>query len=47
MAGRWSLGSVYHAVGHIDRHAFGMKGMRLDPVIGEIVDVTLDVALKD
>ncbi|MBV8354816.1 MAG: YceI family protein [Candidatus Eremiobacteraeota bacterium] len=36
----------YHAVGRIDRHAFGMKGMRLDPVIGSMVDVTLDIALK-
>jgi polyisoprenoid-binding protein YceI len=37
---------VYHAVGHIDRHAFGMKGSRLDPVIGGVVDVTLDISLK-
>lgn len=37
---------VYHAVGHIDRHAFGMKGSRLDPVIGGIVDVTLDIVVK-
>ncbi len=36
----------YHATGHIDRRAFGMKGARLDPVIGDIVDITLDVALK-
>jgi polyisoprenoid-binding protein YceI len=39
---------VYHAVGHIDRHAFGMRGTRLDPVIGDAADVTLDiVVLKD
>ena len=37
---------VYHAVGHIDRHAFGMKGMRLDPVIGGMVDVTLDIVVR-
>ncbi len=37
---------VYHAVGHIDRHAFDMKGARLDPVIGNPVDVTLDIVLK-
>jgi polyisoprenoid-binding protein YceI len=36
----------YHAVGHIDRHAFGMKGTRLDPVIGDSADVTLDIVLK-
>ncbi len=37
---------MYHAVGHVDRHAFHMTVTRLDPVIGNIVDVTLDVALK-
>jgi polyisoprenoid-binding protein YceI len=37
---------VYHAVGHIDRHAFGMKGARLDPVIGNVADVTLDITVK-
>ncbi len=36
----------YHATGHLDRHAFGMKGARLDPVIGNVVDLTLDVTLK-
>jgi polyisoprenoid-binding protein YceI len=36
---------LYHAVGRIDRHAFGMKGARLDPVIGDSADVTLDIAL--
>ena len=25
---------VYHAIGHIDRHAFGMAVTRLDPAIG-------------
>jgi|SRR5579863_1782254 len=33
----------YHAVGQINRHAFGMTKTRLDPVIGETVDVTLDI----
>jgi len=37
---------VYHAVGRIDRQAFHMAVTRLDPVIGKIVDVTLDIALK-
>ena len=37
---------VYHAVAHIDRHAFGMKGARLDPVIGNDADITLDITLK-
>jgi polyisoprenoid-binding protein YceI len=37
---------VYHAVGHIDRQAFHMSVTRLDPVIGKIVDVTLDIVLK-
>jgi polyisoprenoid-binding protein YceI len=37
---------TYHAVGEIDRHAFGMKGARLDPVIGGTADVTLDIVLK-
>jgi polyisoprenoid-binding protein YceI len=37
---------AYHAVGHIDRHAFGMKGARLDPVIGNEADITLDITLK-
>lgn len=36
----------YHAVAMIDRRAFGMKGTRLDPVIGTTADVTLDVILK-
>lgn len=37
---------VYHAVGQIDRHVFGMKGSRLDPAIGGVADVTMDVILK-
>jgi polyisoprenoid-binding protein YceI len=37
---------IYHAVGHVDRHAFGMRRTRLDPTIGQVVDVTLDVALQ-
>ena len=37
---------VYHALGHIDRQAFHMSVTRLDPVIGKIVDVTLDITLK-
>jgi polyisoprenoid-binding protein YceI len=37
---------VYHAIGHVDRQAFHMSVTRLDPVIGKIVDVTLDITLK-
>ncbi len=37
---------VYHATGTIDRHAFGMVRTRLDPVIGDSVDVTLDIVTK-
>jgi polyisoprenoid-binding protein YceI len=37
---------LYHATGRIDRHAFGMATTRLDPTIGGIADVTLDVALQ-
>jgi polyisoprenoid-binding protein YceI len=36
----------YRAIGHVDRHAFGMSVTRLDPVIGNPVDVTLDMVLK-
>jgi polyisoprenoid-binding protein YceI len=36
----------YHAAGRIDRRAFHMSVTRLDPVIGNVADVTLDVALK-
>ncbi|MGP6159862.1 MAG: YceI family protein [Vulcanimicrobiaceae bacterium] len=37
---------LYHAIGHIDRHAFGMSVPRLDAAIGGVADVTLDIALK-
>lgn len=37
---------VYHATAHIDRQAFGMQKTRLDPVIGNTVDVTLDIVVK-
>ncbi|MGA8535457.1 MAG: YceI family protein [Candidatus Tumulicola sp.] len=37
---------VYHATGAIDRHAFGMTVTRLDPVIGNPIDVALEVTLK-
>jgi polyisoprenoid-binding protein YceI len=37
---------TYHVVGQIDRHVFGMKGSRLDPAIGRIADITMDVVLK-
>lgn len=37
---------VYHAVGHIDRRTWGMKGTRLDPAIGNVADVTLTVVLR-
>jgi polyisoprenoid-binding protein YceI len=37
---------TYHAVGQIDRHLFGMKGSRLDPAIGGIADITMDVILR-
>jgi polyisoprenoid-binding protein YceI len=36
---------VYHATGEIDRKAFGMSVTRLDPVIGNPVDVTLEIAV--
>ena len=37
---------VYHALGHVDRQAFHMSVTPLDPVIGKVVDVTLDIVLK-
>lgn len=37
---------AYHAVGHIDRRAFGMAVTRLDGAIGESADVALDIVLK-
>ncbi len=36
----------YHATCRIDRHAFGMKINRMDAVIGNPVDVTLDIAVR-
>jgi polyisoprenoid-binding protein YceI len=37
---------VYRATGTIDRHAFGMTVTRLDPVIGNPVEITIDASLK-
>ena len=37
---------TYRAIARIDRHAFGMEKTRLDPVIGNVVDVTLDISVK-
>ena len=37
---------VYHAVGQIDRRAFGMAITRLDPTIGTTADITIDVTLQ-
>jgi polyisoprenoid-binding protein YceI len=37
---------LYHAVAHVDRHAFGMTVTRLDGAIGGTADVTLDIVLK-
>lgn len=45
-AGGTPADPVYHAQGQIDRHAFGMTKTRLDPTIGNTVDVALDIALK-
>ena len=36
---------IYHATGKIDRHAFGMHVVRLDPVIGNPVTIALDIVL--
>jgi polyisoprenoid-binding protein YceI len=36
----------YRAKAQIDRHAFGMVRTRLDPTIGNSVDITLDIVLK-
>lgn len=38
---------VYHATGTLDRHDFGMKITRLDPVIGTQVRITLDIVVPD
>jgi polyisoprenoid-binding protein YceI len=37
---------TYHVTAQIDRHSFGMAVTRLDPVIGAVADVTLDVVLQ-
>jgi polyisoprenoid-binding protein YceI len=37
---------LYHATAQIDRRAFGMNVTRLDPTIGAMVEVALDVALE-
>jgi polyisoprenoid-binding protein YceI len=37
---------TYHAEARVDRHAFGMIRTRLDPTIGDTVDVTLDIVLE-
>jgi polyisoprenoid-binding protein YceI len=37
---------IYHAVGRVDRHAFGMKRVPLDPAIGRDVDIVLEIRLK-
>jgi polyisoprenoid-binding protein YceI len=36
----------YHAAGRIDRRAFRMAVTRLDPAIGQMVEITLDIAVK-
>ncbi len=36
----------YRAKAQIDRHAFGMLRTRLDPTIGNTVEITLDIVLK-
>lgn len=36
----------YRATGEVDRHAFGMSVTRLDPTIGGMVEITLEVTLK-
>jgi hypothetical protein len=36
----------YRAKAQIDRHAFGTVRTRLDPTIGNTVDITLDIVLK-
>ncbi|MBV8581307.1 MAG: YceI family protein [Candidatus Eremiobacteraeota bacterium] len=37
---------AYHAVGHLDRHAFGMRTTPQDGLIGSDVTLTLDVELR-
>ena len=36
----------YRAKAQIDRHAFGLLRTRLDPTIGDTVDITLDIVLE-
>ena len=36
----------YRAKAQIDRHAFGIIRTRLDPTIGNTVDITLDIEPK-
>jgi polyisoprenoid-binding protein YceI len=37
---------LYHAVGHVDRHAFGMPPTRTDALVASDVEITLNVMLK-
>lgn len=37
---------TYHALAHIDRRTWGMKGTRLDPAMGNAAEITLDIVLK-
>lgn len=37
---------AYHAVGHVDRHAFGMKITPVDGLIGTDITIALDVVLQ-
>lgn len=37
---------TYHATGHLDRHAFGMRKTLQDGLIGSDVKLTLDVELR-
>jgi polyisoprenoid-binding protein YceI len=37
---------MYHAIAHVDRRSFGMATTRLDPTIGEVADVTLNILVK-
>jgi polyisoprenoid-binding protein YceI len=39
-------GPVYHAVTHVDRHAFGMAVTRFDAAIGSDIAIDLDVRLR-
>jgi polyisoprenoid-binding protein YceI len=36
----------YHAVAHIDRTVFGIKGTPMGAAIGKVADITLDVATQ-